>query len=127
MKLIRRRHLQSNKFYPYTMKLSQIFLSSIISSISCAPVNLGSFFVNGVDNVAAASATAAVRRPLTRGQSAPSRIGEGMVDSIPIKVVPDDGAAELAANTRKDKITAGLLAGGVGGFVGGLTGSAVSG
>ena len=90
-------------------------------------MNLGSFFVNGVDNVAAESVTAAVRRPLTRGQSAPSRIGEGMADAIPIKVVPDNGAAELAAKTRKDKITVGLLAGGLGGLVGGLTGSAVSG
>ena len=42
------------------MKFSQIFIFSIISSISCAPVNLRPL-VSVVDNVAAESATAAGR------------------------------------------------------------------
>ena len=139
------------------MKFSQIFLFSIISSISCAPVNLRPL-VNVVDNVAAESATSAGRPVLFRTQSAGSRIGEGIPDRayIPaVKAVPDNVATAagrprldrvqsapalidstripnpkieeaLAAKTRKELITVGLLGGGVGGISGGLIGNAVA-
>ena len=168
------------------MKFSQIFLFSIISSISCAPMNPGPI-LNAVDNVAVESVTGAARPALSRIQSAGSSLSEGITGGAPIPVVnavPDDAATAaarsslsegitggasipvmnavpdnvatgagrprldrvqsapalidstripnpkieeaLAAKTRKELITVGLLAGGVGGISGGLIGNAAA-
>ena len=142
------------------MKFSQLFFFSIISSISCAPVNPAPLL-----NVADNAATAAARPALTRSHSTLSRLGDGIPDVIHIPVVeaiPDNAAtaaarpglsrglsapafidttripnpkieeaaaaaaAELAAKNRREKITVGLLAGGVGGLSGGLIGAAAT-
>ncbi len=103
------------------MKFNQIVLFSIISSISCAPASLRPLF-NSADNLAAESATAAGRPRLDRVQSAPAIIDSTRIPNPKI----EEAAVDLASKTRREKITVGLMAGGVGGFTGGLVGAAVS-